>query len=497
MNLFFVDGLKPNGSQGEDPYQAHSVFPKFSSAGEEIVSENFLLSKDLSDSLNLFAHQYKTDVFTVLFSAFNLLLHRHTNHEEICVSCTFESGDELNVMDDLKTSVNGDDSFISILDQIKKNIERTKVLQREALNKETHHHLFNPNQERNHLFPAVFIGLHKQEENEYDQHFSAILSEYKNEYRSAMVLGDSAKGIEGNFVYINTKIEAIAAKRIVGHYENLLHGIVQNPKEKTGAMNMLSKEEKEELLVKFNNTEKEYPYHKTIVDLFEEQVIKTPENIALVLGHEKLDYKTLNEKANKLARLLIDHGVQPADNIGLIADRGFDMIIGMYAIMKAGAAYVPIDPQYPVDRQEYIFHQSSIKLMIADGDYDLKKSLPENTFINISKTNSDKYSGENLYIKTDSKQLAYTIYTSGSTGRPKGVMIEHHSAVNLIQWVNNTFDVKESDRLLFITSMCFDLSVYDIFGILSTGGSIAIAKQEEINDVQKLPLLLKQYGITF
>ncbi|HEY0666522.1 MAG TPA: amino acid adenylation domain-containing protein, partial [Sphingobacteriaceae bacterium] len=247
----------------------------------------------------------------------------------------------------------------------------------------------------------------------------------------------------------------------------------------------------------FNDTLTAYSNKKTITDLFEEQVEKTPENIALRQDNISMSYLELNERANRLANYLVKLGVQKGSNVGLIATRSFNMIVGMYAIMKAGAAYVPIDPEYPIDRQEYILNNSSAELIISDSEYALGKKNTGFRVVNFENADLNDYSKDNPGISVDSTQLAYTIYTSGSTGLPKGVMIEHHSAVNLIEWVNSRFNVNADDRLLFITSMCFDLSVYDIFGMLASGGSIVIANQHEVIDVNKLKELLQQFKITF
>jgi amino acid adenylation domain-containing protein len=259
----------------------------------------------------------------------------------------------------------------------------------------------------------------------------------------------------------------------------------------------LNPQEWQQIVVDFNDTITPYAAEKTLFGLFEEQVIVTPDNIALRKGSKTITYAELNKQANKLAHFLIAKEVLPQDNIGLLASRDFEMIIGMLGILKAGGAYVPIDPDYPIDRQEYIFNQSSIKLVIADNDYPLKSLLNEHTFIKISAEKLAVHKNTNPELNISSKQLAYTIYTSGSTGRPKGVMIAHHSAVNLVQWVNKTYNIGVDDNLLFITSMCFDLSVYDIFGILAAGGSIVIAGQQEIQDVKQLQKMLVQYNITF
>ncbi|MDP9048321.1 MAG: AMP-binding protein, partial [Bacteroidota bacterium] len=259
----------------------------------------------------------------------------------------------------------------------------------------------------------------------------------------------------------------------------------------------LASEEWLRIVNEFNNTEAPYPKEKTLFAIFEEQVLKSPDAVALRKGNKTITYNELNKQANRLANLLIDGGILPEDNIGLLVTRDFEMVIGMMAILKSGGAYVPIDPEYPIDRQEYIFNQSLLKMVIADKDYPLQKLIDEKKFIVIDFNNLSVFDDKNPGLKINSKQLAYTIYTSGSTGRPKGVMIEHHSAVNLVLWVNDRYNVGTNDRLLFITSMCFDLSVYDIFGMLSAGGTLVIAENREIQNVRTLQDMLVKYDITF
>jgi len=248
----------------------------------------------------------------------------------------------------------------------------------------------------------------------------------------------------------------------------------------------------------FNNTIKPYRNKSTLIDLFLEQVAKTPEKIAIRFGEEMMTYRKLNEESNKLANyLLLKLKVQKNDNIGILVTRSPKVIIGMLAILKSGCAYIPIDPEYPIDRQHYIINNSEIPIVLHNI-FDSSNLLLKNVkFIDLNNIELISYSFLNVQISIDSTQLAYTIYTSGSTGRPKGVMITHHSVVNLIQWVNTTFEVAEKDILLFITSICFDLSVYDIFGILSSGGSIAIAAQDQILDLEQLSGMLKLHKVTF
>ena len=276
-------------------------------------------------------------------------------------------------------------------------------------------------------------------------------------------------------------------------YVQILEKFADEDREVLDIEELILEEEKNKILYEFNDTKTEYAKHMLMHQLFEEQARKAPENIALIFEDKKLTYRELNQKSNQLAAMLIEKGVCCGDNVALLSSRNFEMIIGMLGIQKAGAAYVPIDPDYPAARREYIISNSKVTAVVADTDYGTNSDVS----VRIDFQEMEKYSVENPGIMKSSKELAYIIYTSGSTGVPKGVMIEHHSAVNLISWVNKEFNVTEKDTLLFITSMCFDLSVYDIFGTLAAGGKIVIAKKEQIQDPQRLKQLLREEKITF
>ncbi|HVI44929.1 MAG TPA: amino acid adenylation domain-containing protein [Chitinophaga sp.] len=292
--------------------------------------------------------------------------------------------------------------------------------------------------------------------------------------------------------YFNEK-DAVYASEL---YVRILSAIAADVHTPVKSLQLLSEHEVIEIVYDFNATAEAFDESKTLHALLEEQVQRTPDGIALRQDGMDITYSELNERANRLAHYLVEKGVNQGDNIGLLASRSFSMIIGMFGILKAGGAYVPVEPEYPVDRQEYILENSAVTLVLTDGHYPLEDSGRLN-MLTMDDTLLAGYSGENLMRWIDSKQLAYTIYTSGSTGRPKGVMIEHWSAVNLVEWVNDTFQVGAHDRLLFITSMCFDLSVYDIFGTLAAGGTIVIARQEDVQDVSRLKTLLLEERITF
>ncbi|SDE01311.1 amino acid adenylation domain-containing protein [Mucilaginibacter pineti] len=319
-----------------------------------------------------------------------------------------------------------------------------------------------------------------------------------NDFKFDLVFGFFEKdgNFFGRFFYETNSLSRHVVTSMAGHYLKITNSIVAGDNVKIGAIPILSEEESNALL-KFNDTVEFYPQEKTIHQLFEEQVFKTPDNIALYLYDFTLTYSELNKIANRLARLLIKKGLQIGENVAIMTGRNFNMIIGMYGILKAGGTYIPVDPDYPLDRQNYILSNSAISLVITDQDYADDLNISGIEYLNLNSLPLDDFQDDNLLIPVKSTQLAYCIYTSGSTGRPKAVMIEHHSVVNLVLWVNNTFNVCTEDRLLFITSMCFDLSVYDIFGMLATGGALVIANQHQINNFNELQLMFKKYKITF
>ncbi|MGF9817158.1 amino acid adenylation domain-containing protein [Brevibacillus agri] len=214
----------------------------------------------------------------------------------------------------------------------------------------------------------------------------------------------------------------------------------------------------------YNDTAVEIP-SKTLHGLFEETVAQTPFAVAIEDGEQQITYQALNERANKVASFLQDCGVGPRDLIGVIAKREITTFVYLLGILKSGAAYVPIDPDYPAERVDYIREHSQCKLVIAPDFYE--------------RNGLERAAEKREAVAVQPEQLAYVIYTSGSTGNPKGVMIRHEAACNTIQDINQKFQVTARDRLLGVSSLCFDLSVYDIFGAFAAGATLVLVKDQK------------------
>lgn len=239
----------------------------------------------------------------------------------------------------------------------------------------------------------------------------------------------------------------------------------------------------------------------TLHEAFEARAVQQPEHPAIVFAGESISYQELNRRANCLAHELIARGVRPNDHVGISVKRNMNLVMALLAVLKSGAAYVPVDPGYPASRKNYILQHSGASAAICDDEEPLavpvQISLGSAEVDATAAPNSADYPADNPNISIDGSDLAYIMYTSGSTGTPKGVMIEHRSAVNLISWVNRELDIGSHDRGLFVTSVCFDLSVYDIFGLLAAGGTIVLCPEPQITDPDSLTRLLLEQRITF
>lgn len=296
-----------------------------------------------------------------------------------------------------------------------------------------------------------------------------------------------------NLSYNAKMFDEYMIRNISNQILQIINTITKNYNIDISKINILSQKEKDDLLSKFNNTKTEFIKSKTMQELFEMQVNKTPNNVAVVNENQKLTYKELNYRANQLARTLRKKGVKPNNLVGIMAERSLDLIIGIMGILKAGGAYLPIDTKYPEERIRYIVKDSKINILITQSKL-LKEIKFEGEIIDLDNESVYDQDNSNLNNVNLSKDLAYTIYTSGSTGKPKGVMIKHESAINTIQDINNKFNVRDEDGIIGISSVCFDLSVYDIFGSLSCGATLIQIKDQR--DIRQVLNVLESKNVT-
>jgi len=263
------------------------------------------------------------------------------------------------------------------------------------------------------------------------------------------------ESIDVDFLYREEVFEGAAIRQLGTHFTRILRGIVENPGQEMTGFEFLSPDERRRILEDFNNTGVEYPRDYTLLDMFEQQAERTGDRIAVV-GTTSITYKELHEKSGRIARLLRDKGVGQGDIAAVQMERSVEMVVVIFGILKAGAAYLPLDPGYPEERTQYILKDSNAGIFLSgSGELsELSGGFPE-------------YSSQ-------PDQLAYVIYTSGSTGKPKGVMVGHVSIMNTLIALQNRYPFGETDVYLLKTSYLFDVSVAEIFGWYLGGGRLAV-----------------------
>jgi amino acid adenylation domain-containing protein len=282
-------------------------------------------------------------------------------------------------------------------------------------------------------------------------------------------------------------------KRRIEEFETLLNGIVQNTEEYIYKLPLLTTEEQSLLYSDWNKTEKAFSKEKTLHQLFQEQAQRTPDQPALVFDNETFTYRELNNRANQLAHFLKRQNLKQEACVALLMERSPQMIISLLAILKAGLAYIPIDPVYPTERIAFILSDCLAKLMLTQKKF--KKQLQSGSceFLCVDELSSqiEQEPLNNPAPTSGPHNLAYIIYTSGSTGKPKGVAIEHHSPVALVDWAQDIYTQEDLKGVLASTSICFDLSIFEIFVPLTAGGCIILAK-----DILELPHMQNRSKLT-
>ncbi|RKH55730.1 non-ribosomal peptide synthetase, partial [Corallococcus llansteffanensis] len=303
------------------------------------------------------------------------------------------------------------------------------------------------------------------------------LSSGTSKFDVSVFFTETPQGLSGVVEYSTELFEAGTIRRMVEHLRVLMEGALAKPEEAVGRLPMLTEAERQQVLVTFNQTQAEYPRDATIPQLFEAQVRKTPEAIAVVSGKQRLTYREVEAKANQLAHRLRKLGVGPESRVGLCVERTADVVVGTLGILKAGGAYVPLDPSYPKERLGWLLEDAQGPALVAHSH--LLESLPAfsaqavclDTDATLA-TESDRAPD----IQVQPENVAYFIYTSGSTGRPKGVAVTHRNAVAFLTWAQETFEEEETKAVLAATSLNFDLSVFELFAPLVRGGSVVVVR---------------------
>ena len=434
----------------------------------------------------------------VLLSTFNILLSKYSLQEDIVVGIPISGRNHAQLENVMGMFVNTlavrnkplrNIKYMDFLNAVK--INALESYENQSYQLETLIDKLNLNRDtgRNPLFDVTFNMVDK-ESDENLQLEELSLKPYNSKdsiskFDVTLHSTNSRNGLYFTLEYAEKLFKKETIERMGQHYISILEIVINNPEIALSDIDILSSKERNLLVDEFNLTDKEYPKDKTLHQLFDYQVKNSPNNIAVVFEDAKLSYKELDEKANSLGRSLREKGIKPNSIVGIMLERSLDMIIAMLGVLKAGGAYLPIDPTYPRERIEYMFEDSESKILLSRKSI-VKEKAFVGEFIDMSEEGLFDNDSSNLENINSSMDLAYVIYTSGTTGNPKGVVIKHQNIINTLCWRKDYYGFNEKDAVLQIPSFAFDSSVEDIFTPLISGSQLIIIDQEKRLDMNYL-----------
>ncbi|MGB3193282.1 MAG: amino acid adenylation domain-containing protein, partial [Limnoraphis sp.] len=486
------------------------------------ASYEFKLSPQLTEQLKTLAQQEGVTFYMLVLAAFKVLLHRYTGTDDLLVGSPTANRSQpefaaiFGYFADpvvIRTNLSDDPSFKEFLSQVRQNVLEALTHQDYPFALLVEKLQPDRDPSRSPLFQVSFDLLQLQQsqdlqnlivqEAEQQIDWGGLklipfkIPHNEGQFDLDLEIIESRTYAFGTFKYNLDLFEQSTLERMANHFQNLLSAIVENPQQAISQLPLLSQAESNKLLRKWNETATVYPSDQLIHQLFEEQVERTPDAIAVVLNTEQLTYRELNLIANKLAHYLKTLGVKPEVLVGIYIERSIEMLVALLAIIKAGGAYVPLDFNYPQERLSYLLEDSRVKVLLTQPNK--LTSLPQNSAQVISLdpnwVSIEQYSQDNLNLQFCDDHLAYVIYTSGSTGKPKGVAMNHRPLVNLIRWQIQQSSATYGTRTGQFTSLSFDVSFQEILSTWCSGGTLVLIPEDVRIDATKLLQFLTQQNI--
>jgi amino acid adenylation domain-containing protein len=309
---------------------------------------------------------------------------------------------------------------------------------------------------------------------------------------------ESEEGLVLDCDYNRDLFDPETVERWLGHLETLLEGLAENPRRPVTALPLLTETERQRLLVEWNRTQADYPRDQCVHQFIGQQAARTPQAVAVVCGERQLTYAQLDGAANRLARFLQKRGVGTGDRVAVCLERSPEMLLGVLGVLKAGAAYVPLDPDFPIERLTATIEDAGPALILTQEALATRLQFPAARVVCLDAVRTELAREEGGVPASPATPLdpAYVIYTSGSTGKPKGVEIPHGAVVNLLCSMARRPGLSSADTLLAVTTLAFDIAVLELYLPLCVGGRVVIATHEETSDGNKLRDLLEGCGAT-
>lgn len=450
-------------------------------------------------------------LFSTLLAAFKTLLHRYTHQTDILVGTPVANRSRVEVEGligcfvntlVLRTNLGGDPTFRELLRRVHEGALEAFAHAQAPFEKVVE--AIQPERNLSHT-PLFQVMLILQSASEPTSKFSELVLRRIGadigvaKFDLTLDLAETPDGgVEGWLEYASDLFDPTTIARMEGHLRTLLEGIVANPDRPLSQLPLLTDWEKRQLLVEWNDTGYDFPRHACLHELFEAQVVHSPETTAVVFEEKALTYAELNARANRLAHALRARGVGPGTRVGICVERSLEMVVGLLGILKAGAAYVPLDPAYPAERLSFMLGDADVPVLLTQQR--LVGALPRSR-ASILCLDTDwpaiaEAAAHNPISGATPEDLAYVIYTSGSTGRPKGVQIPHRAVVNFLHSMRRKPGLSREDTLLAVTTLSFDIAALELFLPLIVGARVVLVSREVASDGVELAEALARHGAT-
>ncbi|MDK4255077.1 Plipastatin synthase subunit C [Bacillus velezensis] len=466
------------------------------------------LDAETASGLHRIARDHGSTLYMVLLAAYNTLLARLSGQEDIIVGSPIAGrphkdlepilGMFVNTLA-IRTEPKGDKRFTDYLAEVRQaaleayehqDYPFEELVERLGVQRDT---------SRNPLFDVMFVLQNMEREslvlNKLHLAQAADTSHKTAKFDATLYASEGSDGsISFDFEFNTDIYQKQTIEKWLCYFTRILTKVIENQAIPLGDIHVLDNAETNRVIYQFNQTKSDYPRHETISRLFERQAKETPDARAVVYDGQILTYRELNERANRIAAALRSNGVGPESVVALLTGRTTELASGILGILKAGGAYLPIGDDVPRERAEWMLKDCKADILLQSDKLDGLPLSGKRLFIEDIQTKAG-LSSENPEPLGGPESLAYMIYTSGSTGAPKGVMIEQRSVIRLVK-NSNYIDFTPEDRLLFTSSLGFDVTTFEIFGPLLNGASLYVSDQETYLDSDVLETFIQQNGIT-
>ncbi|MBD2128007.1 non-ribosomal peptide synthetase [Microcoleus sp. ZQ-A2] len=456
-------------------------------------SKSFVLSQRLSRAIASLASSEGATLYMTLLAAFKVLLYRYTGQEDILVGSPIANrnrtetegliGVFVNTLV-MRTQLDGNLSFRELLGRVREVVLGADAHQDLPFEKLVEELQPDRNTSHSPLFQVMFVLQNAPVESLVFSGLTLepiVLDKGTAEYDLTLNISETREGIHCRVEYNTDLFDDTTIFRMMGHFQTLLEGIVMDCEQRISQLPLLTQMERDQLLVEWNDTQADYPKDACIHQLFEAQVKRTPDAVAVVFEQQQLTYGQLNQRSNQLARHLKQLGVEPDVLVGICVERSLEMVVGLLGILKAGGAYVPLDPTYPQERLAFMLSDSQVSVLLTQRK--LLPRLPKHE-AHVICLDTDwevtlAESEENFVSNAKPFNLAYVIYTSGSTGKPKGTIIPHQGVVNYLSWCTKAYSVADGCGAPVNSSIGFDATITSLFSPLLVGQKVVLLPEEQ------------------